>query len=154
MNVTLTDGQRAKLRSSFKQRHGVTIQLTKEQLLETRGKDTINLNENQRKDISKSRTAGKGCRLNLSYNQLKENYKGGFLPLVFGGLAALGSLIGAGSSVANSIIDYKDRKKKLEETVRHNKAMEGIQKGGRLRGKTPVKSKKQNSVKKKIRSIK
>lgn len=131
LNVTLTDGQRTKLRSAFKQKNGVTIQLTYDQLRRAGGQDVIAVTQKQANEITKARTLGKGCRLSLSSNQLKDNYKGGFLPLVFAGLAALGSLLGGASAVANSVIDYKDRKNQLTEVIRHNKAMEN-KSGGRI----------------------
>lgn len=57
-----------------------------------------------------------------------ESKSGGILPLVpiFAGLSALGMLLGGGSSVAKTIIDAKNAKKKLEEDHRHNKVMESI----------------------------
>lgn len=134
MNVTLSDGQRSKLRAAFKKKNGVTIQLTYEQLRRTGGRDIISVNLEQANEIAKARTVKKGYRLNLSFNQLKENYRGGFLPLVFAGLTALGAFLGGASTVANSVIDYKDREKKLNEVIRHNKAMEN-KSGGRVRPK-------------------
>ena len=51
---------------------------------------------------------------------------GGFLPLLFAGLAALGSLIGGGSAVASAVNKAKMATKNLEETKRHNMAMEQV----------------------------
>lgn len=142
LNVTLSEGQRSKLRAAFKKKNGVTIQLTYEQLRRTGRQDTIAVTEQQANDISKARTSRKGYRLSLSANQLKENYHGGFLPLVFAGLTALGALLGGASTVANSVIDYKDREKKLAEVVRHNKVMEN-KSGGRV--SSPKKKKKSST---------
>lgn len=57
-----------------------------------------------------------------------ESKSGGILPLVpiFAGLSALGTILGGASSVAKTIIDANNAKKKLEEDHRHNKTMESI----------------------------
>lgn len=52
-----------------------------------------------------------------------ENSRGGFLTLVFAGIRALAALLDGGAQVVKSIIDYRDRMKKLTEQVNHNKAM-------------------------------
>lgn len=65
-----------------------------------------------------------GCGINLSYNQLKQNAKRGYLPPAFAGIGALGALFGRASSIANFVIDQKDQKKKLEKKIRDTKAME------------------------------
>lgn len=142
MNCSLTSGQRAKIRAAYKQGNGVIIQLSKEQLLQNSGKDRISLTQEQYKEITKSRVKGKGCRLVLSNSQLQQNYKGGFLPLIFAGLGALSGLLGGGAAVANSVIDYKDRQKRLEETIRHNKAMENNKTGGLVKHRPKSKNKK------------
>ncbi|XP_056643808.1 uncharacterized protein LOC130449810 [Diorhabda sublineata] len=56
---------------------------------------------------------------------------GGFLPLIplFAGLSALGALSGGAAGIAKTVIDAKHAQKKLEEDVRHNKAMERIGSG-------------------------
>lgn len=57
--------------------------------------------------------------------------KGGILPLIplFAALGALGSLGGGAAAVAKAVNDAKSASKTLEETKRHNKAMESIGKG-------------------------
>lgn len=57
--------------------------------------------------------------------------RGGFLPALFAGLAALGSLIGGASAVAKAIKSSEEAKQQLKESERHNKTMEAIA----LRGK-------------------
>ena len=60
--------------------------------------------------------------------------KGGILPLIpiFAGLSALGSLAGGAAAVAKAVKDSKVAQGQLNETERHNKAMEAIQlKGGK-----------------------
>lgn len=139
LNVSLSDGQRARIRAAFKKRNGLAIQLSNNQIKNNNGRDRIAVTGRQWNNIQKHMKNGTGCRINLSYNQLKENHKGGFLPLVFAGIGALSSLIAGGAAVANSIIDYKDRKKKLEETVRHNKALEQIQSGRGMKRSVQIK---------------
>lgn len=53
---------------------------------------------------------------------------GGILPLIpiFAGLSALGTLAGGAAGIAKTINDYKAAQKNLQETQRHNKAMEGV----------------------------
>lgn len=53
---------------------------------------------------------------------------GGVLPLIpiFAGLSALGSLIGGVSSITKAVKITQNANDNLEETIRHNKAMEGI----------------------------
>lgn len=55
-------------------------------------------------------------------------YTGGVLPLIpiFAGLSALGALTGSSASVINAINNAKSAQKMLDESQRHNKAMESI----------------------------
>lgn len=57
---------------------------------------------------------------------------GGFLPALFGGLAALGSLIGGASAVAKTVNDARIARKRLEEMKRHNMEMKTQKLGGGL----------------------
>lgn len=54
--------------------------------------------------------------------------RGGILPLIpiFAGLSALGSLAGGAAGIAKAVNKAKDARKKLEESKRHNQAMESI----------------------------
>ncbi|MGZ7250319.1 hypothetical protein ACXWPT_09585, partial [Streptococcus pyogenes] len=51
---------------------------------------------------------------------------GGFLISLFAALSALGAILGGSASVANSVNQARNARKRLEEAVRHNKAMENI----------------------------
>lgn len=55
---------------------------------------------------------------------------GGILPAfllpLFGGLSAIGSLVGGGAAVAKAITSAKEAEKKLNEARRHNQTMEAI----------------------------
>lgn len=62
----------------------------------------------------------------LKYRTIKVPKIGGILPLIplFAGLSALGALSGGAAGVAKAINDTKSAQKTLEETKRHNQAME------------------------------
>lgn len=53
---------------------------------------------------------------------------GGFLPLIpiFAGLSALGAIAGGAAGIAKTVNDYKASEKSLDESKRHNKAMESL----------------------------
>jgi hypothetical protein len=61
----------------------------------------------------------------LNYEQIRINHSGGFLPLLIG---ALGTLIGEGTAIANSIIEANRKKAEEEEIKIHNLEMEKIAK--------------------------
>ncbi|CAH1115848.1 unnamed protein product [Psylliodes chrysocephalus] len=72
--------------------------------------------------LMEAKNNGTGIRLELKYDHIKS---GGFLPLLLAGIDALGSLIGTGSAIANTVINKKAKDKELEEQQRHNKTIEG-----------------------------
>ena len=53
---------------------------------------------------------------------------GGILPLIpiFAGLSALGALSGGAAGIASAVNSAKNAQKKLDEQIRHNKAIEKI----------------------------
>jgi hypothetical protein len=122
VNIHLSDFQKNRIRSAYKKNKGLSIQLKNNQL---KGKDKLMVTDTQKKQIDKSIRNNTGLRLNLNYNQLLENHSGGFLPLLFAGLGALGALIGGSSAIANTVINKKAKDKELEEQKRHNLSMEG-----------------------------
>ena len=87
--VTLSDYQIDKLKTAYKQRGTVNIRFRYEQLL--KGTHYILLTEDQMKLLTKAKAKRKGITLDISYEQLQQNHSGGFLPLVFAGLGALGA---------------------------------------------------------------
>ena len=119
--VSLSENQIKKIQTAYHKKISITIQLNKDQL---NGSYKLLLTQRQVNKIEKCKKENKGCRLTLSNDQLKKNHTGGFLPLVFAGLAALGSLAGGGAAIAKTINDNKNQKKELEELRRHNLAME------------------------------
>jgi hypothetical protein len=48
--------------------------------------------------------------LELNYEQIRINHSGGFLPLIFAGIGALGALLGGGAAIANSVIDKTQKR--------------------------------------------
>lgn len=68
---------------------------------------------------------------------------GGILPLIpiFAGLSALGTLAGGAAGIAKTVNEYKAGQQNLQETVRHNKAMESLRLGKGLYIKSHKKGK-------------
>lgn len=67
---------------------------------------------------------------------IKTPKRGGFLPLLFPILGALGALGGGAAGIAKAVSDAKTNKLELEEQKRHNAAVEAAMKGkGLLKGK-------------------
>lgn len=133
--LNLSENQRKKIALAWKKKSNVTIQLSNDQL--SNGNYKLSLTEDQKKKIEKAKKNNVGLRLNLTYNHLKVNHEGGFLPLLFAGLGALGAMTSGVSAGINAYSNHKARDKELEELRRHNAVIEG--KG----------LKKQNSQKKK-----
>jgi hypothetical protein len=105
----------------------VRIRLSYEQI-ERNGKHKILLSETQKKKLDKSKKSKKGLELELSYEQMRINHSGGFLGAIFAGLTALGTLLGGGSTIENSVTDAKHKKAEEKEIERHNIEMEKIAK--------------------------
>lgn len=125
--ITLTENQLNKLRRAYKRHDLVNVRLQHNQL--TNGKHIILLTESQHKKLIKARMTNKGVELNISYQQLQSNHTGGFLPLVFAGLGALGALLGGGASIATSIVNAKNKGEELAELKRHNRSIEDLEAG-------------------------
>jgi hypothetical protein len=73
------------------------------------------LTKTQKERLGKSKILEKARILELNYDQLKVNYSGGFLPISFSGLAALGGLPGRTAAVTNAVIRAKHQSAKEEE---------------------------------------
>ena len=74
--------------------------------------------------------------------------RGGILPLVpiFAGLSALGALAGGGAQIAKAVKSEQENKKKLLESIRHNKTMEAIALGKQGSGLSSNNNKNVNSI--------
>lgn len=73
---------------------------------------------------------------------LKTRKRGGFLPFLLPLLGALGGLGGGAAGIATAVNKAQSNKKLLEETQRHNRAMESSAKGKGLRKKRRRRKKK------------
>jgi energy-converting hydrogenase Eha subunit G len=89
------------------------------------GKYKILLTETQKEKLDESKKLEKGLILELKHEQLKANYSGGFLPIIFAALGALGGLAGGAAAVTNGVINAKHQRAE-EEMISHNSEMEKI----------------------------
>jgi hypothetical protein len=93
----------------------------------------IKLSEHQRK----YHKTGQSYRIYVSKEKLLnlknwDGSEGGFLPLlplILGGVSAVGALASGSAAVAKTIIDKQTNDKKLEEERRHNEALESVARG-------------------------
>lgn len=76
-DVTFSENHKAKIKSAFKKKSGVTIQFSPDQM--HNGKDRVLLTKRQLNKFEKHKKDGKGVRIEFTYNQLRENQKGGLL---------------------------------------------------------------------------
>jgi hypothetical protein len=127
-NINLSQNQITKIRSAFKKHKPVRIKLSYKKI-SGEGKHRILLTETQKKRLDRSLRLGKGLVLELNNEQLRINHSGGFLPLIFAGLGALGALLGGGAAVANTVIQSKHKQSEEDEMKRHNAEMEKIASG-------------------------
>lgn len=124
-NLTLNEKQTKNIDRAFRNKLNVSIQLKYNQLS---GKHQLALTKRQINHIEKCKEKKKGVRLILSYSQLRNNHAGGFLPMLFAALGAVGALATGASSIAEAVMNSKAKNAKLEELKRHNRVMEA--KGG------------------------
>lgn len=122
-SFTFTTNQLRKIATAFKKKTPAILHISYDNLIN--GKHDIILCPENVTKVEKAIRLKKGLRLVLSCNELKNIKQGGFLPLLFAGLGALGALTGGASAIANSVINKQQREKELAELKRHNKAMEG-----------------------------
>lgn len=120
MELNLSEYQLKKIATAYKKKTGTTVQLTNNQI--GTGNNKFNLSTRQINKLQKAKKKGTGSRLELKYDQIKQ---GGFLPLLFAGLGALGALAGGASAIANAVINKQAKDKELTEQMRHNKEIEG-----------------------------
>lgn len=94
------------------------------------------------KGLRKLIKRGKGLKTKSKRKRIIKTPKkiGGFLPLLFPLLGALGALGGGAAGIAKAVNDAKAAKKQLEETQRHNKAMETLATGKGLYFKPQLKA--------------
>lgn len=107
----------------------------------------------QVKNIAKLKAAIKKSLINKKNKKKTKVIKppkkrGGILPLVpiFAGLSALGALAGGGAQIAKAVKSAQEDKKKLLESIRHNKTMEAIALGKQGSGLSSNNNKNVNSI--------
>ena len=123
--INLTENQKKKLGNALKNKKPLSLSLSKNSL---NGDIPILLTKSQKSNIDKAVQNRNGIDLTLSNTQLQKLKKhGGFLPLlplILGGLSAVGSLAAGGSQIAKAINQSKANEKQLQESKRHNEIME------------------------------
>jgi hypothetical protein len=123
--VNLTKNQMKNLGNAIKNKKPVTLRISKNNL---NGDVPILLTKSQKTNIDKAIQNKAGINLELSNAQLQQLKKhGGFLPLlplILGGLSAVGSLAAGGSQIAKAVNQAKANERELQETKRHNEMME------------------------------
>jgi hypothetical protein len=116
--LSLSDSQK----QSLAEVGPLTLRLSINQL---DGEDKLALTAMQIKHIKKNKSMGKGADITLSKTQLqKMKKKGGFIPLIFAGLAALGALAGGAASIAKTVHEKQTADATLVEQERHNRQTE------------------------------
>lgn len=123
--VNLTKNQMKNLGNAIKNKKPVTLRISKNNL---NGDVPILLTKSQKTNIDKAIQNKAGINLELSNAQLQQLKKhGGFLPLlplILGGLSAVGSLAAGGSQIAKAVNQAKANERELQETKRHNEMVE------------------------------
>jgi hypothetical protein len=123
--VNLTKNQMKNLVNAIKNKKPVTLRISKNNL---NGEVPILLTKSQKTNIDKAIQNKAGINLELSNAQLQQLKKhGGFLPLlplILGGLSAVGSLAAGGSQIAKAVNQAKTNERELQETKRHNEMIE------------------------------
>jgi hypothetical protein len=132
--INLSEYQIKKIKTAWKNKTSATIRLSYENISGT-GKYKLLLTDDQNRLLDKSRKLKKGLTLELNHSQLKNNHSGGFLPILFAALGAIGALAGGSAAIANAVKTSQHQKEEEEEMKRHNKEMEKIAKGSGLKKK-------------------
>ncbi|KAL4101209.1 hypothetical protein QTP88_021229 [Uroleucon formosanum] len=88
-----------------------------------KGENIYYLDKIQLDQLKNAKEKKSEVSLEIRCSQIK-NKKGGFLPLIFGGIGAASAVVGFLTSIVNTVNDYKHKNAMEKETIRHNKAME------------------------------
>jgi hypothetical protein len=99
--VTLSESQIKKIKSAYEKKESVALFLSYEKI--RAGKHTLLFTESQKKRLDENKALRKGIILNLSSEQLKNNHVGGWLPILFAALGAIGALAGGSAAIANAV---------------------------------------------------
>ncbi|KAL4156068.1 hypothetical protein QTP88_000103 [Uroleucon formosanum] len=106
-----------------------------------KGENIYYLDKIQLDQLKNTKEKKSEVSLEIRSSQIK-NKKGGFLPLIFGGIGAASAVVGFLTSIVNTVNDYKHKNAMEKETIRHNKAMENKGSGLKKKKKKQKKSKK------------
>jgi len=120
MRLNLNDYQNEKIRLAHEEKKNVTIILKPYQIGQG---NPYNLTDTQINRLKKAKQENKEVRLELEFKQIKE---GGFLPHLFGGIAAAAAAAQGGSAIWDSYTESKHKKAMEKETIRHNQEVEKI----------------------------
>ncbi|KAL4088770.1 hypothetical protein QTP88_023854 [Uroleucon formosanum] len=118
---------------SYKNNTNVIFQIASNKIF--KGENNYHLDKIQLDKLKNAKEKKSGVSLKIRSSQIK-NKKGGFLPLIFGGIGAATALVGGVTSIVNTVNDYKHKKAMEKETIRHNKAM--VNKGSGLKKKKKI----------------
>jgi hypothetical protein len=122
----LSENQKKKIFSAIKNNKGTSLRLSKNNIKS--GDFPLLLTDNQINKVNKAINNNTGIDIDFSKSQLQKLKKHGgflpFLPLILGGLSAIGSLVAGGSQIAKAVNQAKSNEKQLQETKRHNELME------------------------------
>jgi hypothetical protein len=129
--LTLSKKQKEKIVRAVQNGGGpVVIRLAAQQLT---GEDKLALTPTQIARIKK-RKGKKGVEITLSKTQLKDMMKTGgilpLIPLILGGLSAVGALSGGAAAIAKTVFDKKAKDVENAEIQRHHRALESELKSG------------------------
>lgn len=144
--VTLSEDQIKKIKIAYENKVPVRLLLSYEKIKKG-GKYPLLLTKTQKELIETNRLLGRSVTLDLTYEQLKINHKGGYLNLF---LAA----IGAGAAIYTAIKNARHQAAEQEEVKRHNAEMEKI---AQIKGTISIGSglkKKAKSNRRQIRTLK
>ncbi|KAG5870858.1 hypothetical protein JTB14_029975 [Gonioctena quinquepunctata] len=111
--------KRSESQKTFWNRKSLPFQLKNKQI----GKEKLkfHLTDLQINKLEKAKKNGTGVRVDIKYEQITSD---GFLLSLLAGVGALGSLIGAESTIANTVINKRAKDKELEEQQRQNEVLE------------------------------
>lgn len=126
----LTQNQIKKLQEAHNNNTNATLEFASNKIF--KGENIYNLDKIQLDKLKNAKEKKSGVRIEIRNSQIKDK-KGGFLPLLFAGIGAASALVGGVSAIYNSVNDKKFKNAMIQETIRHNKAIEN--KGSGLKKK-------------------
>ena len=130
VEIALTDYQKRRLISAINNNKSISLRFKHSQLHNkgiTGGSITDILPESVKNIVNNVLEAIKkrtGYGFNTTSSQMKSLKSGGFLPLLFPALAALGGLATGASAITRAVMSKKEADKQLAEQKRHNEMIE------------------------------